>query len=90
MSVEVEQRVTSTPGTARQKVPELFAPQLELCDRLRDYVWNNRPTRQEVDSEARAVLTAILRRSIDTYDGAVLLVPRGHPTPGADARSIAI
>src|SRR6266705_2630973 len=62
-----------------QRIATTFAPQLELCDRLLDEAWSTRPTRREIDSEARAVLAAILRRSIDTYDATIRLCRAGFP-----------
>src|SRR4051794_22171182 len=73
--------MAGSQATSRTRLAELFAPQLEVCDSLRETVWASRPSRQDVDTHARVVLAAIIRRAIDTYDGTLELCRRGLPLP---------
>jgi hypothetical protein len=70
--------MTSAAAT-EERVARRFASQLDICERLQQKVWDERPARSEVTNEAHAVLVAILRRTLDSYDATLRLCRVGLP-----------
>jgi hypothetical protein len=77
-----EKKLTELPpANDTDLVPERFAAQLDICERLLSAVWSCRPRPHRTMSEATANCLAILGRSLEILDAVLVLVRTGRSLP---------